>query len=301
MDYNVICPLADESDELYINMNGKKANRRPVKRTGAEEKEAVNEDVRTEIMANKMKHKKNKVSERGQKKREAKEAMKLKNAKKLKKAMVSAGKALKNGLVKQDKSDVNMDTKDIKPDPKLPFKPVYNSDGKLVFSKFDFAAGTTSLAKNKKSEDKHLQGHSLNGEVTTVLVYFLFAEGQKSAEVVLDELKKKDKEIKSLISSGDKAKALEIKSDMAWKKAFDKVEGKKVKDDVELLKKTIHKKEVKKKKSKVNWSERKKGEEKKLDHKIKKRNDNISKRSDDKKKKKVKQLAKQGRVVRPGF
>lgn len=118
---------------------------------------------------------------------------------------------------------------------------------------------------------------------------------------MLDELKKKDKEIKSLISSGDKAKALEIKSDMAWKKAFDKVEGKKVKDDVELLKKTIHKKEVKKKKSKVNWSERKKGEEKKLDHKIKKRNDNISKRSDDKKKKKVKQLAKQGRVVRPGF
>lgn len=130
---------------------------------------------------------------------------------------------------------------------------------------------------------------------------FPFAEGQKSAEVVLDELKKKDKEIKSLISSGDKYKALEIKSEMAWRKAFDKVEGRKVKDDVELLKKTIHKKAVKKIKSKATWVDRKKAEDKKLDHRIKRRNDNIGKRSDDRKKKKVKRLAKQGRVVQPGF
>lgn len=54
------------------------------------------------------------------------------------------------------------------------------------------------------------------------------AEGNKNAEVVLGELKKKDQKIKSLISSGEKEKALEIKSDMAWKKAFDKVEGRKV-------------------------------------------------------------------------
>lgn len=114
---------------------------------------------------------------------------------------------------------------------------------------------------------------------------------------MLEELKKKDKEIKGLISSGDKAKALEIKSDIAWKKAFDKVEGKKVKDDVELLKKTIHKKEVKKLKSKVTWDDRKKKEDSKLDQRIKRRNDNIGKRNDDKKKKKGKRLAKQGRVV----
>lgn len=115
--------------------------------------------------------------------------------------------------------------------------------------------------------------------------------------MVLGEIKKKDKEIKSLISSGDKAKALEIKSDMAWKKAFDKVEGKKVKDDVELLKKTIHKKVVAKKKSKTLWKGLKNKEEQKLDQKIKKRNDNIGKRSEDKKKKKVKRLSKQGRVI----
>ena len=39
-------------------MNGKKANRKPEKVQGAVKREEVNEDVRTEIMANKMKHKK---------------------------------------------------------------------------------------------------------------------------------------------------------------------------------------------------------------------------------------------------
>lgn len=114
--------------------------------------------------------------------------------------------------------------------------------------------------------------------------------------MVLDELKKKDKEIKTLIQSGDKAKALEIKSDMAWRKAFDKVEGKKVKDDVELLKKTIHKKEVKKQKSATNWNDRKKAEASKLEQRIKKRNDNLAKSVEAKKKKKGKLLKKKGRV-----
>lgn len=148
LSFNTLVRLfTDESDELYINMNGKKANRKHVKLNGAAQKEEVDEDVRTEIMANKMKHKKNKLSERGLKKKEMKKA----KEQKLKKTLVSAGKALKNGMIKtQGKSDP--DPVDTKPDKKLPFKPVYNSDGKLVFSKFDFAAGTTSLMKNRKSE-----------------------------------------------------------------------------------------------------------------------------------------------------
>lgn len=141
-------------------MNGKNANRKAVKLNGearAAKKEEVDEDVRTEIMANKMKYKKNKLSERGLKKKELKKATK---DKKLKKTLVTAGKSLKNSLLKQEKSDP--DQKDTKPDKKLPFKPVYNSDGKLVFSKFDFAAGTTSLIKNKKSKWKR----------TTVLILY---------------------------------------------------------------------------------------------------------------------------------
>lgn len=142
-----LVPPLDESDGLYINLNGKNANRKAVKLNGetrAAKKEEVDEDVRTEIMANKMKYKKNKLSERGLKKKAAKD-------KKLNKTLVTAGKSLKNSLLKQEKNDPDQKV-DTKPDKKLPFKPVYNSDGKLVFSKFDFAAGTTSLIKNKKSK-----------------------------------------------------------------------------------------------------------------------------------------------------
>lgn len=142
-----LVPPLDESDGLYINLNGKNANRKAVKLNGetrTAKKEEVDEDVRTEIMANKMKYKKNKLSERGLKKKAAKD-------KKLKKTLVTAGKSLKNSLLKQEKNDPDQKV-DTKPDKKLPFKPVYNSDGKLVFSKFDFAAGTTSLIKNKKSK-----------------------------------------------------------------------------------------------------------------------------------------------------
>lgn len=146
-------PLSDENDQLYINQKGKKANRKPEKVNGTTGngpavKEEVDEDVRTEIMANKMKYKKNKLSERGLKKKEQKKAEK---DKKMKKVLVTAGKALKNSLLKQEKADPDQKP-DTKPGTKLPFKPVYNSDGKLVFSKFDFAAGTTSLVKNKKSK-----------------------------------------------------------------------------------------------------------------------------------------------------
>lgn len=141
---------SDESDELYINMNGKKANRKLAKVADGVvvKKEEVNEDVRTEIMANKHKHKKNKRSDRGIQKREEKRAMQQK----MQKRLVTAGKALKNGAVKHEKTNGKAEPIDVKPDQKIPLKPVYNSDGKLVFSKFDFAAGTTALIKNKKSE-----------------------------------------------------------------------------------------------------------------------------------------------------
>lgn len=73
-----------------------------------------------------------------------------------------------------------------------------------------------------------------------------------------------------------------------------------VKDDPELLKKTIHKKEVKKQKSKTEWKDRKQHTDQKLQQKLKKRNENINKRVQDKKKKKMKSLSKRGRVI-PGF
>lgn len=44
-------------------------------------------------------------------------------------------------------------------------------------------------------------------------------------------MKKQKQEIQELVDQGDTEKADEMKKDLAWKNAFDKVDGKKVSDD----------------------------------------------------------------------
>lgn len=73
---------------------------------------------------------------------------KLKKEKAMKKKLISVAKANKNQQMKEDKVDV----KEIKPNLKQ-LKPVFNEDGKIVFSKFDFAA-QPSKAKKAKHESK---------------------------------------------------------------------------------------------------------------------------------------------------
>lgn len=45
----------------------------------------------------------------------------------------------------------------------------------------------------------------------------------------MQKLRKEKEEINELIAQGEVEKADELKKDIAWKKAFDKTEGKKVK------------------------------------------------------------------------
>lgn len=214
-----------------------------------------------------MKTKKGPQTEKSRKKKEAK---KLKKNKEFKKVLVSAAKSMKNEKAKQsggngDDDDDKESKKDIKP--VIP-KPVFNEEGKIVFSKFDFAQ------KKKKSH--------------------------KNPREILKELKATDKKINELKESGETEKALEMKNELAWKKAFDKVDGKKVKDDPKLLYKAIKKRKVEKKKSKKQWTERKQKIEKDISSRQKKRQENLDKRSKDKQKTKLKKAAKKGRVI-PGF
>lgn len=101
-------------------------------------------------------------------------------------------------------------------------------------------------------------------------------------------------------ASGEKDKASAIKKDIAWKKVFDKTEGKKVKDDPELIMKSLNQKRAQKKKSKKEWKGRKDKVQKGIEDRQKKRETNIEKRKGDKKNQKLKKLAKKGRII-PGF
>lgn len=160
---------------------------------------------------------------------------------------------------------------DKKPDPEKLAKSqpkVYNKEGKLLFSKVQIEGEDK---KRSKGVDTNPQNN-------------------------LQKLKKQKKKIRELIESGDKSKAKDEKHKMLWKSAFDKTEGLKVKDNEDVLKKSIKTRKNIKKKSKEKWIERKKKVEEKQSTHLKKREENLNKRRTDNQKNKTKKAAKKGRV-----
>lgn len=111
-------------------------------------------EERLEIMQNKIKSKKVKASARAIEKKKQK---KLKKTKELQKKLISAAKSIKNEKVKSGKvvkqADAEMaDSEDVKAEVKPDIKPAktFNEEGKLVFSKFEFAAQPSRATKTKK-------------------------------------------------------------------------------------------------------------------------------------------------------
>ncbi|KAE8751291.1 hypothetical protein FOCC_FOCC001862 [Frankliniella occidentalis] len=161
------------------------------------------------------------------------------------------------------------------PDQK-PSKPVFNSEGKMVFSKFDFSEiGSQKEEKKKKKE-------------------------LKDPRKILEKLKEKKETLKKLKDEGQEAKVLEIKQKEAWSNALKKAEGVKIKDDPELLKKTLKREESKKKRSAKQWASREHTKKKALSDRVQKREGNIQARKDQQKNKKRAKAIKKGRIV-PGF
>lgn len=58
--------------------------------------------------------------------------------------------------------------------------------------------------------------------------HFSFSETIKNPKLLLDKIKKEKNQISELMEQGETEKAEELKQNIAWKKAFDKTEGKKV-------------------------------------------------------------------------
>lgn len=151
-------------------------------------------------------------------------------------------------------------------------KPVYNSEDKMVFSKFDFSG----IGKNVKKKE------------------------EKDPKKLLQKLELQKEKLTELEQSGEKEKAIEIKEKLHWKNALAKAEGKKVKDNPVLLKKTIQKQKQRVKASKKKWEARQENVKKAQEERQKKRTENIEKRKKEKKLNKLKKAAKRGKII-PGF
>lgn len=145
-----------------------------------------------------------------------------------------------------------------------------NSKAKLVFNRINFLGEQTTVVPNPTSAN---------------------------AKLALDEIQTKQQMYVELEKSGETAKANELKQRDAWKNVLAKAEGVKVKDNVELLKKTIARKERQKKVSKTKWEERTMTLEKTKKEKQDKRTNNLMKKKQEKKDKIKKKAIKKGRYV----
>lgn len=94
---------------------------------------------------------------------------------------------------------------------------------------------------------------------------------------------------KNSMESKDELDQIRLKQKEKWQKAMLQAEGVKMKDDEKLLRKALKRKEAKKRKSAVEWRERKETVVKTIAEKQKRREENLQIRKDNKGKKKNKQ------------
>ena len=118
----------------------------------------------------------------------------------------------------------------------------------------------------------------------------------KNYKQLLSKVEKKEEEIKKLEAINEEA-AKEALQEKKWKAALDRASGQKIKDNPELLKKALKRKEKLKEKRKKAWEERKENVEEKLQRRQAKRERNIQKRKDSKKQTKLKKALKKGRII----
>ncbi|KAI4241611.1 MAG: hypothetical protein L6R40_004443 [Gallowayella cf. fulva] len=121
-------------------------------------------------------------------------------------------------------------------------------------------------------------------------------KGSQDPLTALKAVQNKEARFNSL----DEGKRENIAEKDMWLNARKRAHGERVRDDTNLLKKTLKRKEKQKKKSEKEWGERLEGERKAGEMKQRKREDNLAKRREEKGKKGPKKV-KTGKKKRPGF
>jgi len=193
------------------------------------------------------------------------------------------GNQVKNGKPKTEESmEVDSNTPAANANPKA----VFNSEGKMVFSKFDFSnngAPDTPIANNKALK-----------KMTSV-------KGLKGYKKQLEFVEEKQKKLEELKESNP-SKAAEIEEKAAWLDAIDKSAGIKKKNDADMLKKSIKKREKLKERSRKKWAARQDTVKKHQEERQNKRKANLQARRELKVGNKLRKLSKKGRVLNvPGF
>ncbi|KAK7455055.1 hypothetical protein BaRGS_00039526 [Batillaria attramentaria] len=154
-------------------------------------------------------------------------------------------------------------------------RPIFNKEGKMVFSKFDFT----------ESGEKDDGGKS--GLVG------------KDYKRLLKKLEQRDEKV-SKVKARDQEAGARLEEKHVWQDVLSKARGEKVKDDKHLLQKAVKHKEKMKEQRAKKWEQRTASVEQKQKQRQEKRQKNIQARKDAKKEKLKKRMIKKGRLL-PGF
>lgn len=159
---------------------------------------------------------------------------------------------------------------------------IQDSNGNLVFSKFDFIKPPTILTTKEEDEIRR--------------------KSKPKVQRLKDELRKATWEQKKIerIAEINPEKGAKLKANKSWQHAFEKVEGQKIKDDPAMINKAIKKIQRVKKQRAIKWAERNRHVKEQMAERQKKRTANINKRKQAKKEAKIKKAKKKGRLI-PGF
>ena len=155
-------------------------------------------------------------------------------------------------------------------------KPIFNKDGKMVYSKFDFTDTGGADSKAPKSE--------FTG---------------KNYKNLLAKVEKRNEKLQKLKESNPE-KGQQLEEKIKWQAVLNRAEGLKVKDNPDMLKKAAKAKDKKRQQRQKKWDSRKETTEKQMEERQAKRKLNIRAQKQANIEKKVKKLKKKGRLI-PGF
>lgn len=148
----------------------------------------------------------------------------------------------------------------------------------ITFGRFDFNTEDSINASAKKKKGKK------------------FETKQTKLKKTLKQIESEENEIKRLKEENPE-EGKEILRSKNWKTALAKAKGEKVRDNVQLLRKSIKKQDKLRQRSAKKWQKTKSETDKRMKEKQDKRQTNLQKRKDDKKAKIKKRLIKKGRLV----
>ncbi|CAF0729138.1 unnamed protein product [Rotaria sordida] len=148
----------------------------------------------------------------------------------------------------------------------------------ITFGRFEFNTEDSIDTKSKKKKSKKFQSK------------------QKQLINTLKQVESEQNELNRLQEENPE-QGKELLRSKHWKTALAKAKGEKIRDNIQLLRKTIKKQNKRREQSAKKWQQNKSETEKRVKERQEKRKDNLQKRKDDKKAKLKKKLIKKGRLV----